>query len=162
MLKLVYTDEKTVYEKLKNEIALYICGSFEILRTENGKPYVYGDPVFFSISHSKNRAVIALSDSSVGVDMEVLPRKIPESVISRFTDRERAEINGNGRKFLENWTAKEAFVKMKGGKIFDLISRLEYAGNTVFLDGTPQNCRICTHQSDFSIVTTCTEARDEK
>lgn len=157
MLKLVYTDEKGVYEKLKTEIATYICGTFEILRTENGKPYVDGDPVFFSVSHSENKAVIAVSDTPVGVDMEVLPRKIPQSVLSRFSDRERAEINGNERKFLENWTAKEAFVKMNGGKIFSLFRRLEYFGGRIYLDGNPQNCIIYAHQNDFSVVTTCAE-----
>ena len=30
---------------------------YRILKTENGKPYLEGDPLFFSISHSADREI---------------------------------------------------------------------------------------------------------
>ncbi|MDE6504827.1 MAG: 4'-phosphopantetheinyl transferase superfamily protein [Clostridia bacterium] len=156
MIKLFFTDKESVYKELESAIARHICGSFVIQRTENGKPYIEGNPIYFSLSHSGGKAVIALCDKPVGADMELFGNKKYKSVLSRFTENEQNEINGSEAGFLKNWTAKEAFIKMLGGTIAGYLKRLEYRDGQIYLDKTPQNANIYTHEYDFGIVTVCT------
>ncbi len=162
MLKLYHTDAKSVHGQLKKVIAPYICGNSDILRTPNGKPYIEGNPVYFSISHSHGKAVIALYDEPVGADLEIFTDRKYKSILSRFSLREQAVIHGNFTKFLENWTVKEAFVKMIGGRIFSYITRLEYLSGVLYLDNIPQNCGIYTHLFNYGIISVCTEKNNEK
>lgn len=154
---IIKCEAETVYNTLKNAIAPHICGSFDIKRTPNGKPYIEGNPVYFSLSHSGEKAVIAISDSPVGIDCELIGRRTANSVISRFTERERAEINGDIAAFLYNWTAKEAFIKMLGGTLARDLKRLEYFGGKLYLDAIPQDCAV-EHMNDGElIITVCTK-----
>ena len=155
MIELIFTDKESVYNKLESVVAPHICGSFELKRTKNGKPYIEGNPLYFSLSHSGDKAVIALCDKPVGVDFELFGAHKFESVLSRLTARERQEIQSDEKKFLENWTAKEAYIKMVGGTIAGYLKRLEYFNGVIFLDNLPQNCGICAHEYEFGIVTTC-------
>lgn len=155
MLELHFTENKDLYKKVEKLIARHICGDFEIKRTENGKPYVDGDPVYFSVSHNKGRAVIAICDKPVGVDTEAVEDRKHDAVLSRFTLRERQEIGGDQLKFFKNWTAKEAFIKMKGGTLASFLKRTEFFDGRVFLDGEAQNCGICAHVFNSSIITVC-------
>lgn len=143
MLEIYITANKSVHNKVKITIARHICGSFAINFTENGKPYVEGDPLFFSISHSKNTAVFALSDKPVGIDLEFIDgkRKV-ESVLSRFTDREKSEINGNLPLFYENWVVKEAYIKYIGSTVAHDLKRLEYTDKSLHSDGEKLDCNI--------------------
>jgi len=82
--------------------------------TENpwGKPALADrEEVQFSLSHSGNRVVCAISDTPVGVDVEQ-PRCTP-AVARRFFRAE--ELTSLDPVFLTRlWTAKEAFVKALG------------------------------------------------
>ncbi|MBD5585432.1 MAG: 4'-phosphopantetheinyl transferase superfamily protein [Clostridia bacterium] len=143
MLEIYITANKSVHKKVKIAIARHICGSFAINFNENGKPYVEGDPLFFSITHSKDTAVFALSDKPVGIDLEFIDckRKI-ESVLLRFTDRELSEINGNLPLFYENWVVKEAYIKLICGTIAHYFKQLEYVGKLLYCDGKNVDCNI--------------------
>ena len=80
----------------------------EIAFNENGKPYFLDNPLHFSISHSENTVIAAISEKNIGADIEKV-REIPRGVAERFfTERER------GCDFFEIWTKKEAFGKCKG------------------------------------------------
>jgi len=75
---------------------------------------------FFSLSHSGKYAVLAVSDKPVGADVERL-RNNREHVAKRcFHKREYEDIvalqdeEERGRRFLEYWTMKEAYVKWTG------------------------------------------------
>ena len=89
--------------------------------TGNGKP-VLDDGPEFNLSHSRDEAVIALSDRGpVGVDIEFIDRKLASADIARacFTDQECAILDGlDGldwqRRFFAIWTAKEARMKLTG------------------------------------------------
>ena len=43
-----------------------------ILREEKGKPYIEGNPLYISISHSGDFAAIAIESKPVGIDVEVI------------------------------------------------------------------------------------------
>ncbi len=85
----------------------------------HGKPRVAGDAPPFSVSHSGDVAVIAVSGvGPVGVDVEEI-RLIPEleSLAARTFAREEAAALGacdaseRVQAFFRVWTAKEAYVK---------------------------------------------------
>ena len=86
-----------------------------IHRTENGKPYA--EEGCFSISHSGDLVVCALSECAVGVDVEQI-RAVPEKVAQRyFSEGERHLLQrSRGRKnvFWRIWTGKEALCKLSG------------------------------------------------
>lgn len=79
-----------------------------------GKPYAKNLPVQFSISHSGNIAICAVSEKSVGIDIEKI-RPVNPDVARRFaTEKELDYIKANRNGFFEIWTLKEAYFKYKG------------------------------------------------
>lgn len=83
-------------------------------RTHLGKPFLKHIPeMHFSLSHSGDYVVCAVSHAPVGVDVE-LPRCTME-IAGRFFHED--ELPGTEDKdfLLRLWTAKESFVKALGG-----------------------------------------------
>ena len=78
-----------------------------ITRSDSGKPLTEG--AFFSISHSGNVVLCAVSDLPVGVDIERL-RPVPAHLSDRFGTQEPEE-------FFRLWTRMEARMKCVGGTI---------------------------------------------
>ena len=144
MLKIEYRDIsydgcKTMSEKRKIEFFL----SYELCRdmlfsyfnienpivqkTQNGKPFIDKVGVFFSISHTKNRVYCAVSDRNIGIDAEFLSGR-SDTQIQKFANRffleneiefvKKKEFSEEA--FLEVWTKKEAYIKMKGSTIADV------------------------------------------
>ncbi|GHU35541.1 hypothetical protein FACS1894105_04440 [Clostridia bacterium] len=96
----------------------------EITAGEHGKPYVVGNYVHFSLSHSGDIIVCAVSDSPVGIDCECAERLADHNMkrIAKrfFTPDEIAYFDNGGsesfaeKRFLEIWTKKEAYAKYTG------------------------------------------------
>lgn len=88
-------------------------------KDESGKPYFKNGDLQFSISHSGETAVCALSVEPVGIDIEEL-REIrnAEELASRFLSKsEKYFVTQSADKaeaFLEVWTKKEAYLKRQG------------------------------------------------
>lgn len=91
---------------------------FNFAYNEHGKPYLQDHPeVHFNLSHCKNGILVAVSDQSIGVDIESY-RNISDSLI-RYTmnEEEQRIINESDdpiRTFTEYWTKKEAVFKLRG------------------------------------------------
>lgn len=137
MLKIYKTENERIHEKLET-----LLGG-KIKKTENGKPYIENG-YHFSLTHTGDVALIAVSDSPVGIDAEKLTERKFSSIITRFTPRERAETTCTAD-FLKNWVVKEAYIKLIGGTLAHDLKRLEYFGGTLYCDGAVANCNIhCT------------------
>ena len=95
----------------------------------------------FSISHSGAIAAIAVSDKKIGCDIELLKGKDRTAVINRFTGREKATIKSE-RDFVENWTAKEAYIKLNALALATHLKRLEYFEGRIYLDGEGTDCPV--------------------
>ena len=109
--------------------------SFIISVDERGKPYLENvSALFFNISHSGSKVVAAICDKSVGVDIEMirpvslkLAKKVctPEELLYVFgclpeePEFENESKPESIRRFLEIWTAKEAYFKCIGTGITD-------------------------------------------
>lgn len=98
----------------------------DICYNEYMKPFFEGNPVYFSISHSGEIALCAISDNApIGIDVE----KISEVKIDIFRhyilDTEWNKIIRSGdthEAFFDYWTQKEATLKAFGSGQIDLKS----------------------------------------
>lgn len=81
--------------------------------------------LFFSISHTKTSAAVAVSDSDVGIDIEDMDffaskhSSVPQNLIDRIlspNDEPVGHCNHIG--FLQLWTAKESIFKLLGREQF--------------------------------------------
>ena len=90
----------------------------EIYVEKLGKPYFLGNPVYFSISHTKKRVFCVLSDRPVGLDAEELTRevnpKLAEKVLSPAEYAQYAKAQDKNRALLTFWVLKEAAAKCTG------------------------------------------------
>ena len=158
--QLIKTTPKSVYSTIENIIAPLICGKYELLRTPNGKPYIEGSPLHFSITHSGNIAFIATANVPVGVDFELIRERNITATLNRFTVREKNYIANRLEKFYENWVAKEAFIKMLGQTLATHLKRLEYFDGKLYSDGIRQYVSI-RHISG-GICAVCLKHSEEK
>lgn len=93
-----------------------------IARLENGKPVFRNLPYYFNISHSCGRAVCALCDKEVGVDIEFTKKKRNFELIADnfFSEGERERFYASKNRQLEFyriWTRKEAVLKRGSSEI---------------------------------------------
>lgn len=85
-----------------------------IKESENGKPYLDGEKIFFNISHSKDYVLIAVSGSEVGIDIQK-PAEGTENLVSKiFSDEERRSYNAGDFSFSFLWALKESYMKLTG------------------------------------------------
>ncbi len=91
-----------------------------ILREEKGKPYIKGNPIFISVSHSGDYAAVGFHTSPIGLDIEVL-KPIDKRIKNRICTTEDLKYisqcqneTEENLKLLEIWTAKEAYFKKIG------------------------------------------------
>lgn len=96
--------------------------SLDFILGEKGKPYLVGDELHFNLSHSEDKAALAISKlPSVGIDIERFDRQVDIPGLSRrcFRESEIARFEGLSgealqRAFFWTWTAKEARMKATG------------------------------------------------
>jgi 4'-phosphopantetheinyl transferase len=87
-----------------------------------GKPYLNDVPLYFNVSHSSDRALIAIaSEREIGVDIEqIRPEVEAEEIANRFFSTEERNALHNlpsealERAFFGCWTRKESYVKARG------------------------------------------------
>lgn len=98
---------------LKRDYQMETCP--EILREENGKPYLKNHPVYFNVSHSGEYLAIAVSDSPVGIDIQK-EKTIREGMYQKVVQQKEQMLIGTERQkdFLRLWALKESFVKADG------------------------------------------------
>lgn len=138
----------------------------DILIDENGKPFTNNKNVKFSISHSGEYVVLAVSDAEVGLDIERIDEGRKNPLKKALTDREFKWVNGEIEKFVTVWTLKEALSKTIGVGLklgfanTDILPMTEekpirignknYFGKTVFLDNYV--CSVVSNKSANIII----------
>lgn len=80
-----------------------------------GKPYINGWDKDFSISHTRDMSVVALSSEAIGIDIEDIGRDIDLEKFKRtgFLNFDECAYN-NKEEFLMRFTALEAYLKYIG------------------------------------------------
>lgn len=159
MTEIYITENSNVYGKLLEVSSRHIPHKTPILRTKRGKPYFKDNPLYFSISHSANTAVFAISSSPVGIDAEIIKKREYALITARFSERERREIL-NLNDFYTHWTIKECIIK-----IYDLpltcYKQIEYFNENVYLYGKKLNLNVYTEIKDGFALSVCGESSDK-
>lgn len=94
-----------------------------ILKNGNGKPYINDKNIYFSISHSNDYVVVAVSNNEIGVDIERIKATDLKTIKQFANDDEREFILSSKeethKRLFEIYTLKEAYIKMKGTNMTD-------------------------------------------
>jgi phosphopantetheinyl transferase len=121
----VYNNYNDFYFQLKRFIASYLnnnSNEIVIIKDENGKPILLNNhEKKISISHSKKIYAYGISNNNFGIDIECI-RSMGDSIeriCEFFFHQEEIKYifenpHNKDLRFLEVWTAKEAYSKFKG------------------------------------------------
>ena len=148
---------------LEKVLALYHMENSQLSVGEHGKPMI--DGLEFSLSHSGELVICAVSDKPVGCDVEKI-RKAPECVAERFfSDREQAylsQFSGEeyDKAFFRLWTMKESYVKMTGEGMGVPMEQYEVVVDDcarVIRDGGVQECYVSEVEIPGYIISICAE-----
>lgn len=103
-------------EQIIREILLreYNITNYEIKYTENGKPYIEGNEVYFSISHDEDLLLIVFDDRPVGADIQFY-RKIN-------SDLKKVLVidSDDSKEIINNFSAREAVIKLVGKRLCNI------------------------------------------
>ncbi|MBR1969751.1 MAG: hypothetical protein IKA17_05305 [Clostridia bacterium] len=103
----------------------------EIKRTQNGKPYT-DENVFFSLSHTENFIICAVSDFEIGIDAEKMRCVEKRGIISKKFLKIENELSD--KEFLELWTKHESKIKFYGKKLFSSLDEAEINTHTFMIE----------------------------
>ncbi len=130
-----------------------------LAKTESGKPYLQSPalPLYFSVTHTKEGLFIAFCDQNVGIDGELLSRKVNlPLLLKRFSQREREEITSQ-RDFLLHWTVKEAAVKWLGETLASSLQKLTFVKGALFYESLELPAHITHLEIGGHILSVCSE-----
>ena len=142
MLELhLFESYKEEYPQLKGRDLTdrFICRALEesgirstiIQRTDKGKPYLADGSAYISVSHSSDLIGICVADEEVGIDLQHRRNSNVQKIANRFFSQDEVgylKIQENEDAFYRLWTRKEAFAKLTGdgmGQLVKPVSVLE-------------------------------------
>lgn len=163
-----------LFEKYISDIYGFSTVDFGV--DNNGKPQINNDiGINYSISHSNNIVICAVSRNNIGCDIEKI-KTISSNIAERFfCEGEKAYLKGFSDSEFENeffrlWTIKESYIKMIGTGL-----RMGLAGFEIFFDKNAnkraiikrkdkiENCSIreyCIPDNNSYKISVCTENDD--
>ena len=139
-------------DRIRGTLGTVMIRHFE--RTEHGKPFLYGHDGFeFSLSHSGDMVVLAVSGRAVGADVETVKGRDWE-MFDRFLSEAEMKMIGEAEdpeeKFFEVWTVREAFSKEEGLglKILDSDFTVDYSKREINYSGKKLNFYSFDHTAE--------------
>ena len=140
-----FTDEQTESRAFVTRILqeVYRLPAPQFLRGEHGKPRLVGAPLCFNLSHTHGRTFAVFSVKDVA---------LPKACLARLTAAERQE------NFFRLWTAKEAYVKYRGGTLAAMLPALRFEGGRLTEGGIPVDAHLAFAEADGFCIALCTPA----
>ncbi len=142
----------------------------DVFYSETGKPMI--DGLFFSISHSADKVMCAVSSKRVGCDIEKIKEdefleQRFEKIVGRFFSKKEKECwrkipqEKRIRMFYQIWTMKESYVKMTGEGLKVPLANIEFEMNhdnaRIYRDGELCECVMHTWEMDGYRMSVCGE-----
>ncbi len=112
--------------KIMSEIHGLDLNKLKISENEHGKPYFDDIEINFSISHSNDAVLCAVSKSFIGADVEKIG-DIRDKILKSFSHLEQEQVK-SPKDFYKLWTLKESFAKLTGNGLSD-ITKAEFELN---------------------------------
>ncbi len=140
----------------------YGIDSYSYRFGRRGKPYIKGEDVFFSISHSGSYVVCCVSDSEVGCDIEKIKEYNPKVAKRFFTEAEVQLIEKSDDKdslFVRLWTLKESILKKHGTGISGGLATYDFADYAFFNEFFAYECNFISHSLDGYEFPICSEKK---
>lgn len=156
MLDIYYTFGKVASDDfIKYVLQKYYNKPNASLRTTiNGKPYLKGDKIHFNLTHSKGLVALAVGKKQVGFDCESLAGKARPAVLSKFTERERAEIHSTTN-FYAHWTARESYVKFLGETLAASWRKIEFVQGKIYFSGKETGIPVTQFETENTVFSIC-------
>ncbi|MFC2095133.1 4'-phosphopantetheinyl transferase family protein [Candidatus Bipolaricaulota bacterium] len=145
MASLIERDKRIVaWGRLRYVLSRYLGhlpGDIQIVRTPSGCPEIVSPKesgIRFSLAHSKNAGLVAVSHMPVGIDLECIRPSLDANALSArfFTPNESEAIAGLPKDerveaFFRVWVRKEAYLKAAGGSVPASLSKCEVSVDAV-------------------------------
>lgn len=162
MEKIFYADN-TAFPSSIDAVKIILSKHFgiegvKISRSESGKPYLDGKTkLFFSVTHTKEKLFIGFCDENIGIDAELINRKIDYMpILRRFPIAERDEILSS-QDFLRHWTVKESAVKWLDGTLARDLDKLSFIQGVLRYKNLELPIQITTTVFEGHILSVCSE-----
>ncbi len=128
--------------------------SLNIVTNKYGKPLVTNINIFFNISHSSDLIAGIVCNNEVGIDVEKV-KDVSDSFISQYSTKKEIDyISSDKRKAFEIFCLKEAYFKMKGTDLSNLLS-IEFSINDSSVECSEDNVYCELHYLDNYIIAIC-------
>ncbi len=124
----------------------------EVRKTPLGKPYFPSGNFHLSVTHTKNRYLLAVASFPIGLDAEQEGEERPRVAARFFTEEEK------GMPFSQVWTAKEAVSKLLG-KGLSAVGKICVKNGKAFYE--ERAFSLVSFVKDGLRVTLCTEEGEE-
>lgn len=124
---------------------------------EFGKPELRGIELEFSLSHSADMALCAISNKCVGADIQMCTAYNAALAERFFTKKEAAAIAraaDKNKMFTQTWAVKESYLKLLGTGMHRPLSSFDVkCDNVCFsIDGAPECGVYITELGDYTIA----------
>lgn len=134
-------------------LALTEMGVLHLRYEKSGKPI--SDDCFVSISHSSSAVAVCKSDTPVGIDIEKIDRERNfDGLAKKYFHGAESKIffeDPSAEGFYEIWTKKEAYSKILGGGLADILNGFDvYSLDSV---------KFTTYRINGYIITVCEHIR---
>lgn len=143
---------------LEKALAYHGISSEHVRVGKNGKPEV--DGIYFNLSHSGKYVVCAVSDSTVGCDIEKRRKISPHLAERYFCTAEKIHLEpfegeAYEQEFFRLWTKKESYVKMTGEGLATAMDTLDV------LQKEGRDCFFEEYEFDGYQIAVCTEKEQD-
>lgn len=131
-----------------------ISGQPELIYDQNGKPSLAAYPdIHISLSHCREAVACAVSDQSIGIDVETFEHYSEEVARRALNDEEMRQVLASPRPdvaFTRLWTMKESLFKLTGDDHGgDIAAMLDHANRYCFSSIVMPRCiiTVCSAQT---------------
>lgn len=133
----------------------------QVIKAPGGKPDFVDSKWHFSICHTRQAVLCAISDAPVGLDSERLRPIRPEVVSRVLAPAELAQYDGSTEMFMRFWTLKEAYAKYTGEGIYGFPNQFVFhlTPDGALMEGNDLYFSV-VRQRDY-IITTCTPSEEK-
>ena len=144
---------KTAIEKILSES--YGIDSPVLSYTKNGKPFLPGGEIHFSVTHTDEMLFLAFSNEKIGIDAEKITRKVDcAPILKRLHPTICKKIDTN-EDFLQIWTVLESAIKYLGGTLACDLKKFSFHNNRLLYDNEPFPVHVYTQVFQNHFVSVC-------